>query len=40
MTYLKAPHRKIQRGRDDIIQVLIDLIFIMIPWGIQRTKVD
>ena len=40
MTYLKTLHLKIQRGRDDIIQVCIDLIFIMVPWGIRRTKVD
>ena len=29
MTYLKTLHLKIQRGRDDIIQVWMDLIFIM-----------
>ena len=40
MTYLETLHLKIQRGRDDIIQVWIDLIFIMVPWGTQRTKVD
>ena len=31
MTYLKTLHLKIQHGRDDIIQVCIDLIFIMVP---------
>ena len=40
MTYLKTLHLKIQRGRDDIIQVWIDPIFIMVPWGLRRTKVD
>ena len=40
MTYLKTLHLKIQCGRDDVIQVYIDLIFIMASWGIQRTKAD
>ena len=33
MAYLKTPHLKIQRGRDDIIKVWIDLIFIMVLGG-------
>ena len=40
MTYLKTLHLILQRGRDNIIQVWIDLIFIMVPWGVRRTKVD
>ena len=40
MTSLKTPHLKIQRGRDVKIQVWIYLIFIIVPWGIRRTKVD
>ena len=40
MTYLKTLHLKIQHGRGNITQVWIDLIFIMVPWGIQRTKAD
>ena len=40
MTYLKTLHLKIQRGRDDITQVWIDLIFIMVPWGMRRTRVN
>ena len=32
MTYLKTLHLKIQHGRDDIVQVWIDLIFIMVPY--------
>ena len=38
MTYLKPLHLKIQRGRDDIIQVWIDLIFIMVPWGYEEQR--
>ena len=40
MIYLKKLHLKILRGRDDIIQVWIDPIFIMVPWGLRGTKVD
>ena len=40
MTYLKTLHLEIQRGRDDIIHVWIDLIFIMVNWGIRRAKVN
>ena len=40
VTYLRTLHPKIQRGRDDIIQVWIDFIIIMAPWEIQRTMVD
>ena len=40
MTYLKTLHLKIQRDRDDIIPVWNYLTFIMVPWGLRRTKVD
>ena len=38
MTYLKTLYLKIQCARDDISQVWIDLIFIMVPWGIIKEQ--
>ena len=38
--YLKTLHLKIQRGKDDVIQVWIDPVFIMVHWEIPKKNND